>query len=244
MSPQNRVCSKDPAHDLSQAEPFATVCPVCGRQLIDAPAKPDDTVIQPGDTAVDPDPPALPAPGVACEKVPDHGVAGRDAAATTCPQPGCGGRLIQLECETSLEHDVGRIKPGETTCPICQGRLLTPSCTDNPAHSMLRRIAGGDACPVCGKNVTRQRYAPKIEEIEIKENRQKADPTPQTISPKMVLGIIVAAAFALTWLFMFMKVLVKENAHTREVLSLVVAAVVAVIVGGIFSMFSVLFRRS
>jgi hypothetical protein len=229
------------------------VCPVCGRQLIEPPAKRDEPVIQAEDTAVDPDPAALPAPGVACEKVSAHSVEGRDAAATTCPRPGCGGKLIQLECETSLEHDVGRIRPGETTCPICRGPLLTPSCTHNAGHSMLGRIAGGDACPVCGHKVTRQRYAPSPppEPIEPTKNgtlpkpKPKPTPTPTpAISAKMVLGLVVAAAFAVTWLFMFMGVLAKQNAHTRDVLSLIVAVVVAVIIGGIFSMFSVLFRKS
>jgi hypothetical protein len=110
----------------------------------------------------------LPDPALICARNPEHDISGRAHDATTCPQPQCGGMLIQLECENDLAHDVSRRAPGRFTCPVCGGRLLTPVCGFDASHSMVERDAGQTACPVpsCGHTVNRVVYEPPRQSAE------------------------------------------------------------------------------
>jgi hypothetical protein len=110
----------------------------------------------------DPDRPSLPAPALICARHPHHDITNREADATTCPQPRCGGTLIQLECGINLTHDVSQRASDQFTCPVCGGPLMTPFCTFDRTHSMVGRNAGQTTCPIaaCAHTVARARYMP------------------------------------------------------------------------------------
>jgi len=189
-----RVCSHNASHDLTEADPWSKVCPICGANIVELPPptpvptpaptptpRPPEPTPEPTpppeekavvEEAVEPDRPVRPPPALICAKVPGHDITRRTPDAIVCPHPHCGGALIQLECESDLTHDVSRRAPDQFTCPVCGGPLVTPVCTFDRTHSMVHRAAGQTACPIetCGHEVKRVVYQhPPIDGgIEIK----------------------------------------------------------------------------
>ena len=162
---------------------------------------------QPTDLPSDPDIPRLPVPGLICAKVPAHDIQARTEDATLCPQPGCAGTLIELECPTNLEHNVSRRPRDSFLCPVCETALVTPFCTFDPTHSMVGRVAGQTTCPVpdCARRVDRKVYVPPAAE----QTDQPVKPPPQVpwwkrvwvwLAGAVLVGAAVAALATNIWL--------------------------------------------
>jgi hypothetical protein len=216
------VCPR--GHDVSEAEPGQETCPVCGRSLIEAPNDMSVPLVEitepkvepPADTipirpppperedvepeVVPPSVPELPDPALICAKVPDHDIGNRAPNAGFCPHPGCGGALIQLQCEKNLAHDVASRRSGQSTCPVCDEPLITWECTFNAAHSMVDRSASQTTCPVCGHEL--KRFAPQWStEQEQVEKRPWWRRHRKVLGGGAVAALVVAAVlvWALRW---------------------------------------------